>query len=474
VNAADKVTSLRAKLRGIVGDSGLIDDERAAPMLAEPRGLFHGRALAIVQPASVDEVSAVMRACWEADVPMVPQGGNTGLVGGAIASEAGNAVVISTARLNRIRALDAANDTMIAEAGCILAHLQEAASAADRLFPLSLGAEGSCQIGGNLSANAGGILTLRYGNARDLVLGLEAVLPDGRVWNGLNGLRKNNTGYDLKHLFIGAEGTLGIVTAAVLKLFPKPVATATALVGLESVESALALLGRARAASDDRLSAYELMPRRGLEFAVAHAGAVDPLPRPHGWYVLLELQTANAEFAPAPVLENLLEAALAERLVEDAAIAASEAQRAAFWRIREGLVEAQKAEGGSIKHDIAVPVSSVPAFIAEASAAVAARLPGVRPVPFGHMADGNIHFNLSQPVGMDRAAFLALWDEMNETVHAVALRHGGSISAEHGIGRLKVAGLEAMKSATELDLMRAVKRAIDPKGLMNPGKVLRA
>jgi FAD/FMN-containing dehydrogenase len=473
MKAVDKVTALRARLREIVGDAGFVDDERAAPMLAEQRGLFHGRALAIVLPRTTAEAAAVIQACWEADAPMVPQGGNTGLVGGAVPSEVGDAVVIGTARMNRIRALDPLNDTMVAEAGCILAHLQQAASTADRLFPLSLGAEGSCQIGGNLAANAGGILTLRYGNARDLVLGLEVVLPDGRVWDGLNALRKNNTGYDLKHLFIGGEGTLGLITAAVLKLFPKPVATATALVALADPTSALALLARARAASDDRLSAFELMPRLGLAFAVKHARAVDPLPRAHAWYVLLELTTANEEFAPAPVLESLLETALAEHIIEDAAVAASEAQRAAFWRLREGLVEGQKPEGGSIKHDISVPVAAVPAFIDEAAAAVTERVPGVRPLPFGHFADGNIHFNLSQPVGADRETFLARWDEMNELVHAIALRHGGSISAEHGIGRLKVEALARMKGETELALMRAVKRAIDPKGLMNPGKVLR-
>lgn len=473
MNATDKVTTLRARLRAIVGEAGFITDERALPMLAEQRGLFQGRALAIVVPASTEEAAAVMRACWQSDTPMVPQGGNTGLVGGAVPPESGEAVLIGTSRMNKIRALDALNDTMVAEAGCILADLQDAAAAADRLFPLSLGAEGSCQIGGNLAANAGGILTLRYGNARDLVLGLEVVLPDGRVWDGLNGLRKNNTGYDLKHLFIGSEGTLGLITAAVLKLFPKPIATALALVALSSVEQALDLLARARAASDDRLSAFELMPRMGIEFAVRHAGAVDPLPRAFPWYVLIELQTANADFAPAPILESLLEASLAERVIEDAAIAASEAQRAAFWRLREGLVEAQKAEGGSIKHDIAVPVSSAPSFIVEASGAVMSRLPGIRPLPFGHLADGNIHFNLSQPLGADRQTFLARWDEMNELVHGIALRHGGSISAEHGIGRLKVDALAAVKSETELGLMRAVKRAFDPKGLMNPGKVLR-
>jgi D-lactate dehydrogenase (cytochrome) len=473
MNATDKATALRARLRAILGDDGLIEDERAHAMLREERGLFHGKALAIVLPPNVEAAAAVMRACWEADTAMVPQGGNTGLVGGAVPSETGDAVLIGTARLNRVRALDRLNDTMVAEAGCILADLHAAADAADRVFPLSLGAEGSCRIGGNLAANAGGILTLRYGNARDLVLGLEVVLPDGRIWNGLNRLRKNNTGYDLKHLFIGSEGTLGLITAAVLKLFPKPMAGATALVGLASPDDALAFLARARAASDDRLSAFELMPRLGVEFACRHAGARDPLPRAFPWYVLLELETANADGAPAAILESLLEAALAERLIEDAAVAASEAQRAAFWRLREGLVEAQKAEGGSIKHDIAVPVSAVPAFIAAASAAVCARLPGIRPLPFGHLADGNIHFNLSQPPGADRAAFLARWDEMNAIVHDIALAHGGTISAEHGIGRLKVEALEAMKKGTELAMMRAVKHAFDPKGLMNPGKVLR-
>jgi D-lactate dehydrogenase (cytochrome) len=362
---------------------------------------------------------------------------------------------------------------MTVEAGVILAQIQEAASAADRLFPLSLGAEGSCQIGGNISTNAGGVQVLRYGNTRDLVLGLEVVLPDGRIWNGLRSLRKDNTGYALKQLFIGAEGTLGIITAATLRLFPKPKDTATAFLALADLDAVMALFAHARAASGDQLTAFELIPRIGLEMAMRHvAGVTDPLERVYPFYVLLELASSSAEAQLADVLEALLGTALEEGMVADGAIAGSHAQRQAFWRIREGMVEGQRHEGGSIKHDVAVPVSSVVDFIRAASAAVTERLPGLRVVAFGHVGDGNIHFNLSQPLGADRAAYLARWHEFNELVHDIVAGFDGSISAEHGIGRLKTGEMTRYKAPVELELMARLKAAFDPLGIMNPGKVV--
>ena len=415
---------LRERIAAVVGDKGLIQGEAAlAPFVADQRGRYRGRTPFVVRPADTAEVAAVVRLCAAARVPMVPQGGNTGLVGGSIPFEAGEEVVISLGRMNKVRDLDAANFTITVEAGCILQQVQAAAEAVERLFPLSLGAEGTCQIGGNLSTNAGGVHVLRYGNTRDLTLGLEVVLPDGQVWDGLRGLRKDNTGYDLKQLFVGGEGSLGIITAAVLKLFPRPRRTAVAFVGLAEVEAALALLGRCREASGDGLTAFELIPRLGLDFALKH-------------------------------------------------VARNEAQARSFWHIREAIVEAQKHEGGSIKHDVSVPVSAVPALLAQALPLVEKMLPGVRPIPFGHLGDGNIHLNLSQPEGGDRAAFLARWDEVNHAVHDLVQALGGSISAEHGLGRMKRDEAAARKPAVEVAMMRAVKRALDPHNLMNPGKVV--
>jgi FAD/FMN-containing dehydrogenase len=351
--------------------------------------------------------------------------------------------------------------------------VQAAAEAADRLFPLSLGAEGSCQIGGNLSTNAGGIQVLRYGNARELVLGLEVVLPDGRVWDGLRALRKDNTGYDLKQLFIGAEGTLGVITAAVLRLYPRPKETATAFVAVPDVEAAVALLGRVRAGSGEAVTSFELIPRLGLDFALRHVADIqDPLAARHDWYLLIELSAGTGGGGLGAALEGVLAQAYDEGLVRDAALAASQAQAQAFWRIREGLVEAQKFEGGSIKHDVSVPISAIAEFIERACEAVAARVPGIRPLPFGHIGDGNIHLNLSQPEGADADAFLARWDEVREVVYDIVADLDGSISAEHGIGRLNLASNLRTKSAVEIDLMRKVKAALDPANLMNPGKVV--
>jgi D-lactate dehydrogenase (cytochrome) len=444
-----------------------------APHLEELRGRYRGAALALVKPASTTEVAAVVSIAATAQVPVVPQGGNTGLVGGQVPPEDGRALLVNLTRMNRIRDLDPVDNTITVEAGCLLANVQAAAAEAERLFPLSLAAEGSCQIGGNLSTNAGGIHVLRYGNMRDLVLGLEVVLADGRVWDGLRRLRKDNTGYDLKQLFIGAEGTLGIITAAVLRLYPAPAQKATAFIGLADVEHAMAILERARAVAGDQLDCVELMPRLGLEFTLRHIpDTSDPLGDPHPWYLLLELASGRAGDHLAETLEALLAEAFDDGLIADAALAASAAQAAAFWRLREGMSEAQKPEGGSIKHDISVPVSRIPAFLARAIPLVEDMIPGVRPVPFGHLGDGNLHFNLSQPEDGDREVFLDRWEEINRAVHELVVEMGGSISAEHGIGRMKVEELKHFKSAVELELMARVKAALDPDNLMNPGKVL--
>jgi len=374
--------------------------------------------------------------------------------------------------MNRIRAIDPVNFTMTVEAGCILAHLHEAAAEVDRLFPLSLGAEGSCQIGGNLSTNAGGIAVLRYGNTRELTLGVEVVLPDGQVWDGLRGLRKDNTGYDLKQLFIGGEGTLGIITAATVKLFPKPRETDTALLALSRVEDVMDLFSRARAATADQLTAFELIPRAGLDLALAHIpGTIDPLAKPHPRYVLLEMSSSQTESGLRGLLERLLAGVLEEGLVADGVIAESGAQARELWRIREPIVEAQLFSG-SIKHDVFVPVSRVAEFIIRASTGVSERLPGIRPIAFGHVGDGNIHFNLTQPERADTAAYLGRWQEFNDIVHGVVRELRGSISAEHGVGMMKCEEITHYKSAVEIELMRRVKRALDPANIMNPGKVV--
>jgi D-lactate dehydrogenase (cytochrome) len=464
--------TLLDRLAAIAGPGNVLTGSDLAPYLEEERGLFHGAALAAVRPGSTAEVADVVRACAGAGVPMVPQGGNTGLCGGGVPPEHGRSVVISTERLNRIRHVDAIDFTLTAEAGCVLASLQQAAEQAGCLFPLSLGAEGSCRIGGNISTNAGGTNVLRYGNTRDLVLGLEVVLPDGRVWNGLKRLRKDNTGYALHHLFIGAEGTLGIVTAAVLKLFPAITERQTALVALPDPESALALLVRARRASGDCVTACELMPRIGLDLGLAHVeGLRDPFAVRHPWYLLLELSSSRPG-GLREALEAVLAEALADGSAVDAVLAESHDQRKALWRLRESIPEAQKREGGSIKHDVAVATSRVPEMIRRCTEAVEAALPGVRVVAFGHLGDGNTHFNLTQPAGGDRQAFLAEWGRMNRIVHDIVVGMDGSISAEHGIGRLKVDEMLHYKPAVDMDLMRRLKSAIDPLGLMNPGKVV--
>ncbi|WP_282607117.1 FAD-binding oxidoreductase [Pelagibius sp. Alg239-R121] len=462
------------ELENAVGPKAVLTaSEDLAPHLQEMRGLYLGDAPCVIKPGSTEEVATVVKICARHGMAVVPQGGNTGLVGGGIPITSDKAIVLSLSRMNTVREIDTANYTMTVEAGCILQNIQMAADKADRLFPLSLGAEGTCQIGGNLSTNAGGINVLRYGNARDLVLGLEVVLPDGQIWHGLRALRKDNTGYDLKHLFVGGEGTLGIITAAVLKLFAKPRDRVTAFAAVPTPAAAVELLGRCRTISGEAVSSFELIPRIGLANSIKHvAGVTDPLDQAYDWYVLVDLVAGIEDGSLSETMMTVLEGALEEELILDATVAASETQAAALWRIREAMVEAQKHEGGSIKHDVSVPISSVPDFLERAIAAVSERIPGIRPVPFGHIGDGNIHFNLSQPVGADRANFLARWDEMNEVVHDIVVSLGGSISAEHGIGRLKVQSNAHYKSAVEIELMKKIKAALDPEGLMNPHKVV--
>ncbi len=468
------MADMLAALRAAVDAPGWIDDPAdMAPYLQEQRGRFQGGALAVVRPSSTEQVAAVVAAAGQAGVQIVPQGGNTGLVGASMSYPGERAIVLSLQRMNRIRELDPLDYSATVEAGCILANVQQAAEAADRLFPLSLGSEGSCTIGGLLSTNAGGTMTIRYGNMRELILGIEAVLPDGRIWNGLRRLHKNNTGYDLKHLFIGGEGTLGIVTAAVLKLFPRPRQVETALIAVPDPSAAIALLARLRAATGDALSGFELMPRMLVEFALKHIpGVVDPLAAPSPWYVLAEATAGTEGTMLRSAIEDALAVAVDDGLVTDATLADSEARRDALWFIREAIVQSQRYEGGSIKHDISVPISRVADFIARASAAVKAAMPGIRPVPFGHVGDGNIHFNLTQPVGADQKAYLAEWERMNGIVHEAALELGGSISAEHGIGRFKRDEMRLVKSPVELDMMLRVKAALDPEGLLNPGALL--
>jgi len=468
----DTAAALEALARIVGAAHVLTDPALIASNLEEPRGLYFGKALALARPANTREVAAIVAYCNAARIAIVPQGGNTGLVGGQTPDESGSQVILSLQRLKSIREIDPLSDTMIVEAGVTLAEAQQAALGADRLFPLSLASEGSCTIGGNLATNAGGVMVLAYGGARDLTTGIEVVLADGRTVDVLSKLRKDNTGYDLKDLFIGAEGTLGIITAAALKLFPVPRSRATAFVGLADPAQALALLQLARDHFGQGVTSFELMPRIGLDFVFAYAPAArDPLSARHAWCVLIEVASQVAGGLDE-AMAGLLGEALERGIIADASIAASLEQRAAFWRIRETLPDAQKPQGGSIKHDVAVPVGAVPAFLREASAAVEAFMPGARVVAFGHFGDGSIHFNVSQPIGADAAAFVDQWTAMNAVVHAVVARHSGSISAEHGIGRLKRELLAQIKDPNALDVMRKIKATLDPNGILNPGKVL--
>jgi FAD/FMN-containing dehydrogenase len=458
------------RLAQIVGAKNAITDPaEQESYLVEDRGLYRGHTPLVLRPGSVDEVAAVLRLANETATPIVPQGGNTGLVGGQVPH--GGEVLLSLRRLDRVREVDATSSTMTCEAGVVLAKAQEAAADVDRLFPLSLGAEGSCTIGGNLATNAGGTGALAYGVARDLVVGLEVVLADGRVLDVLNKLKKDNTGYDLKNLFVGAEGTLGVITAAVLKLYPRPRSVETAFVGLPSPRAAIALLNLVQERTGDAATSFELIKALALEFAVKHGhGVRDPLAGRHPWYVLLQLSSQTVGLRA--VMEDMLAAAAERRLIEDATIAESLDQAKAFWRIREILPEVQKPEGGSVKHDVSVPIASVPAFLERADAAVQKLIPGVRTVPFGHAGDGNIHYNVSQPVGADKEMFLARWYEITAVVHGIVAKLGGSISAEHGIGVMKRDLLPGVKDAVALELMRTLKRTLDPNNILNPGKVV--
>ncbi len=461
---------LIARFKSIVGDKYAVTDAAdMAPYVTEERNLFHGHSPLILRPGSTAEVSAICKLATEHRIALVPQGGNTGLVGGQTPHN--GEVVISMRRMDQIREVDSASNTMTCEAGVILQNAQQRAANADRLFPLSLGAEGSCTIGGNLSTNAGGTAALAYGVAREMALGLEVVLADGRILNGLSKLKKDNTGYDLRNLFIGAEGTLGIITAATLKLFPRPHAVETAFVGLKSPADALKLLAIAQNEAAGSLTSFELLADIAVDFSVRHSIDVrNPLSSTHPWYVLMELSSSRGDAREA--LEAILARGMDDGIVDDAAIAASLSQRGGFWKLRDEMSAAQKPEGGSIKHDVSVPVAAVPDFIAEADAAVIKLIPGARPVPFGHLGDGNIHYNVSQPIGANTADFLGRWHEVNAVVFAIVLRMGGSISAEHGIGVLKRDELPDVKDKVAIELMRGIKAMLDPLGIMNPGKVL--
>lgn len=465
---------LIARFSAITGEAhALRADADIAPYLVEGRGLYKGKTSVVLKPGSTQEVSDILKLASETKTPIVPVSGGTGLVGGQTPRDTGTDIVVSLERMNRIRDVDPVANVIAVDGGCILQDVHVAAEKVDRLFPLSLGSEGSCRVAGNLSTNAGGTAVLAYGNMRHLCLGLEVVLPTGEIWDGMRRLKKDNTGYDLRDLFIGAEGTLGIITGAVLKLFPRPLGHQVGFAGLSSTEDALKLFELASRLCGTALTGFELMARVGMEFTVKHTpGARDPLEGSHNWYVLLDISSSDSEETAERMMQAVLEKAFEDGLIEDATIAASEAQAKAIWHMRESMSEAQKPEGGSIKHDVSVPVSSIPAFLAEADAAVLDMVPGARICAFGHMGDGNIHYNISQPVGADKQAFLDLWHDMNKRVHAIVLSYGGSISAEHGIGQLKRDELASIRSDIEMDLMRRVKRSFDPANIMNPGKVV--
>jgi FAD/FMN-containing dehydrogenase len=463
---------LLARFAGIVGaQHALTDPDQQLPYLREWRDMYDGRASVVLRPGSTEEVSEILALANAHAIPVVPQAGNTGLVGGQIPTH--GEILLSVGRLKRVRAIDPQGFTMTVEAGLTLAEAQAAADDVNRLFPLSLPSEGTCQIGGNLGTNAGGVGVLAYGNARQLVLGLEVVLADGLVWNGLNRLKKDNTGYDLRDLFIGSEGTLGVITAAVLKLFPKPAEKATAFVALPDLDSALALFSSGQETAGTSFTAFEVMARIVLETVVKHVqGARNPFPSPHPWYALLETSGLKCDGSAERLLTETLTTASERGIITDAVVASSLGQARDFWRLRESYSEAQKPLGGSVKNDVSVPVAAIPEFIRRADSAMERICPGARPIPISHFGDGNIHYNIAQPEGMAKNEFMALWDEMVHAVHEVVLSLNGSISAEHGIGVMKRAELAQAKGAVAMDLMRKIKAAFDPKGILNPGKVL--
>ena len=461
-------------LKALAGPGGYLEERvDIEPFETDFRKLYKGSTPLVLRPDSTARVSAILKFCFETGTPVVPVGGNTGYCGGATPDESGEQLVLSLARLNKIRGLDPLNYTMTVDAGCTLTQVQEAAEQAHRLFPLSMGSEGSCQLGGNLSTNAGGTAVLRYGNTRDLVLGIEAVLPDGSIVENLKSLRKDNTGYDWKNLFIGAEGTLGIITAAVLKLYPMPRSYATALVALRDLDASVELLSMLRQRSGDSVTTFELIPRLALELTTRHIeGVKDPLDQAYDWYVFMELSCVTEETETQALLESLLSEAFEQEIVRDAALASSGAQREAMWRMRESIPESQSHEGPSIKHDVSVQVSRMPAFIEEATSLVEELMPGCRVVSYGHLGDGNVHFNLSPAEGDRDPVFLEQAGRVSHAVHELIASYGGSISAEHGIGRLKREELAVYKSESEIRLMKTIKAALDPSGIMNPGKVI--
>jgi len=467
---------LRSRLSVLLGSDCLLTEEaEIEPFLTDHRKLYRGRTPAVALPRTVEQISRLLSFCNDNRVGVVPHGGNTGYCGGATPDESGDQIVLSVRRLNRVRNIDARNWSVVVEAGCILADVQRAAEEVERFFPLSLGSEGTCQIGGNLSTNAGGTNVVRYGMMRDQVLGLEVVLPSGRVLSTLNTLRKDNTGYDLKSLFVGAEGTLGVITAASLKLYPKVRATATAFAAVPSVQAAVTLLNELRDASGDSVSSFELIPRIGIELTTRHIpGVLDPLEGDFEWYVLCELSSSRYIDTLDAVLEGALESALARGIVQDGLMAQNERHRAAFWKLRETIPEAQRLDGASLKHDIAVPIAVLPDFVQRASQWISANVPEGRLVCYGHVGDGNLHFNLNQAPGASEEAFMAREPAARRAIHDLVRDYCGSFSAEHGIGRLKVPELETYAPPVELELMRTIKRAFDPNGIMNPGKVLRA
>jgi FAD/FMN-containing dehydrogenase len=458
----------------IVGASNaLTDASDLAPRLVENRGLYRGNSPLLLKPANVAEVSAIMTLASQTGCAIVPQTGNTGLVGGQTPRANGQDIILSLERMNRIRDVDPIANVMEVDAGCILDDIHTAAENVNRMFALTLGSQGSCRIGGNLATNAGGTAVLSYGNMRNLCLGLEVVLPTGEVWNGLRRLKKDNTGYDLRDVFIGSEGTLGVITGAVIKLHAKPLGHQVAFAGLKSPAAALALFESAQNLCGTALTGFELMPRIGVEFTCKHIPDVrDPLEQPHDWYVLIDVSTTDSAQTAITMIETLLEQGFVNGHIQDAVIASSNAQQNALWHMRESMSDAQKPEGGSIKHDVSVPVSSIPKFMTRAEQGVLAAMPGARICAFGHLGDGNIHYNITQPVGADKAAFLGRWGEINKIVHGIVLELGGSISAEHGIGQLKRDELAAIRDPIEIDLMKRIKQAFDPAGIMNPGKVL--
>lgn len=467
-------SDLVARFEAIVGKANaLTEPDAQSPYLHEPRELFVGQTPLVLRPGTTEQVSEILKLANDTGTAIVPQGGNTGLVGGQIPAGDKPEVVVSLSRLNRVRHVDPEGGAMTLEAGVTLANAQAAADSANRLFPLSLGSQSTCQVGGNLATNAGGVGVLAYGNARELTLGLEVVLADGRIWDGLRSLRKDNTGYDLRDLFVGSEGTLGIITAAVLKIFPKPKGMATAFAALNSLDNIARFFELAHDAAGPDLTAFEIIPDIGIEFVLRHAeGTRHPLSTIHPWYVLLEISARGAAVDAADAMEAIFGQALEAGLIEDAVLASSLTQTRDFWTLRERMSDVQKQEGGSIKSDVSVPVAHVPEFIRRAGEMVEGLVPGARPVPFGHFGDGNIHYNISQPVGAERQEFLSQWDRVTDAINQIVLELNGSISAEHGIGRLKRALLAEVKSDVELDLMRTVKHALDPNGILNPGRVI--